>query len=231
MNASVGVVQEYPRQSRLGPIRVLSTIEERICNDVAGRLLVPGDTLSEELARALSASDSSVEDESEPSPHTLWYLLDDVARRFQVSWWCALRRVISARAGLLGQAVGPDFCLLLVGSSTATGAGRGTPRLRLLDCWWPKSIDNVAIKPVYPGLALERLGRESSGAVTELLANSKAWGGGEVAFPMELQRDVSDGVRDLPAQFRGWWKIWTRTPRPQIAIYGRIVLQQKKATA
>ena len=211
------VAGEFPKESRLGPIRVLSRVEERICNSVAGRLLVPEKELRRHVTRALS--------NSQPSPHLLWEILGGVARSFQVSRWCAFRRMSSIKPDDLVRAMGESFCFLLVGQSVSTGAGHGASRIRLLDYWWPGCIDGADVRPVYPGLEIGRLGGELARVVASLIANTKEIAG-EIVCPIDLKSEEGGQPKKLAAQLQGWWRTWTRTPPRQLAVYGVIGLRR-----
>jgi hypothetical protein len=219
------VVEQLPADERILAIRHLSTLEERLCNDVASRLLLPrphcdamiGDTLARH-------SDSE---------HVFWEVLQDVARHFQVSWWCALRRLARLRPLELSARVGGSFAFLLIGRSTAKGAQRSLARVRVLDYWWPTLIDGVRIRNVFPGIEIENLGVEAKQCLSALLdAGDSDEIAGPISFPIDIRQRVGrwrDGEL-VQGRFEGWWKRWACAPDKQVAVYGQVVADFGKNT-
>jgi len=57
----------------------------------------------------------------------------------------------------------------IIGLSDLTGAGRGTRKVRLLDYWWPRSMNDIAIRKVHSGLVIDALRPEFAESIRKLL--------------------------------------------------------------
>ena len=193
--------------NRLSVVRELSRIEERVCNSVASRVLMPRASLDPLIQRIIA--------DAEGSPHLLLRVVRSVSEVFEVSWWCALRRLCVARPGPLSEAVGPSFCLLLLRRSSATGKGRGKTTLRVLDYWWPREVGGFCIKPGYPGILVSRLGPEFAERVANLERNGDWWG--RVQWPMHLMSREGETVSSV---LQGFWRVWGPEGSGGALLYG-----------
>ena len=119
------IVRQADASERYGIARLISQTEERICNNVATRLLVPREQLEQVIQETIETRTGA--------EHILIDILANVSQRFQVSWWCASRRIAALKPVALAGALGASFCFLLLGQSIHTGAGRGRSALRVLD--------------------------------------------------------------------------------------------------
>jgi hypothetical protein len=212
------VTAAFPKETRLRTIRILSTVEERICNRAADRLLLPTGELTRYVSEVLFGSKAS--------PHLIWEVVGNVANKFCVSRRCALRRVVSAKPEDLRQALGESFCLLLLGRSSSTGRGQGASRIRLLDYWWPQSANGIDVVQVFPGLAIEHLGEDLARAVASMLGNTRA-NAGEISRMIEL-RSKHDTAKRIPSQFTGVWMKWMSAGYQQLVMFGVIGEDDKK---
>ena len=200
------VVEEAESGRRLATTRVLSGIEERICNGVAGRVLVPEECLAEALGEVVRVG---------RAPVTLEDFGAYVSRTFEVSWWAAVRRLIVTRPEPVVDALGRSYVFLLVGRSRHTGRGNGDRAWRVLDGWWPREIGGKRIVEGYPGLRVAHLGRDLEGFVDR-------------ASPGQ-SRELVCGLRLLSRRgelicgtLKGAWRFWGGEGEARVLVHGRI---------
>lgn len=195
--------------------RKLTTLEERVCNDVAGRLLVPEDALR-------GVIDTAVRSSTEPKSH-IWRVASTVSGTFGVSWWCAVRRSVMLMPPSLQEALGPSFAFLLFGTSSAKGGTSSATKPRVLDYHWPGRIGTVRIRPLFPGMALDNLGSEITSQVRKLLAGD-GWSSGEYSSGLVVH-DGSGAERRVV--IRGWWRGWAVGSERQVAVHGNLEIEQE----
>jgi hypothetical protein len=212
LRALSAATEAQPRELRLHALRLLSAQEERLCNKIAGQLLVPSEMLTLLAERFTNTA--------RPSEHHLWDFLTTIVKDFQVSRWCAFRQ-LSKTPHLIQRRLPPHYCLLVFGHSTSKGTMRGRSRLRIVDYWWPGGIDGLATRALFPGIAAANI----SPALEEYVAISIR---DRVANPdkMTIPRPVSESIQVQSAAkavqltLNGWSRWWSGGSRPQLAVYG-----------
>lgn len=152
-----------PVAERRPTSHVLGAIEERICNNAAGELLVPTGALTEFIGCNLCGGDNA-------SVPDVFRLVRDVQRRFQISFECAFVRIERLiRRKLVPSADGLTIMLIdwsnKKGSANRVATGKTRYSFRVASSIFPSSISNVRIKQPFPGLAVENLGSELSRCV------------------------------------------------------------------
>ena len=192
---------------RLGITRSISTIEERICNGVATRLLVPRRHLELVVREAIGTRGDT--------EHLLINLLSNVSRRFEVSWWCASRRIAALKPAALVAALGSSFCYILLGRSVQTGAGRGRSTLRVLDFWWPEDVAGEPIRPAFPGLRLSYLGETFEQRANALEGHDRIQE--EICWPIRLISKRREPVQGI---LRGFCRTWSLAVERRYLVYG-----------
>jgi len=195
-----------PPSRRLELARVLSTAEEQLCNRIANRLLLPDKALAKTTATVLSCA---LRDE-----FILWRLLETVARDFDVSFQCAFRSLSSRHAEVLSFAR-PDSVAFVVGTSEWTGAGKGDPRMRVIDSWWPMEFSESQLVRPYPGMDVIEFGSAFARFARRMAEGTSIEG--EVRLPMTLP--TKKGATE--ATLYGWWKAITIGHRRSL-VYGRL---------
>ena len=189
--------------------RSIPGIEEKICNNVATRLLVPREHLHRIIKDTIKRQTNA--------KHLLIDILRNVSQHFEVSWWCAIRRIAAVRPPELVAEWGPSYCCLLLGPSIHTGAGRGRLALRLLDFWWPQEIAGEPIKQAFPGLRLAHLGDDFAQRASMLDGNVGV--NTEISWPM---RFVSKERKPIDAILRGHCRTWSSTAEKRYLVYGTV---------
>ena len=205
------VVEASSGAERFKIARSVPGIEEKICNNIATRLLVPREHLDRAIRETMSTETNT--------RHLLVNILRNVSRRFEVSWWCAARRIAAVRTPELKAAWGPSYCYLLLGRSVHTGAGRGKSRLRVLDFWWPEEVAGEPIKPAFPGLGLSHLGEEFAERASSLEETRQMETETKICWPMRL---VSKERRAVEAVLRGYCRRWNLTVEGRYLVYGEV---------
>ena len=142
-------------------------------------------------------------------------LVARVSEVYQVSWWCAVRRLSASKACGVSEALGRSYLLLLVGRSGQTGRGRGQVALRVLDCWWPSEVDGLRVKAGYPGLRVAHLGREFE----EVVCNMAGTRRGELVCQIRL---LSKEGEEVKMALRGFLQQWGSGVDGRIVVYGSV---------
>lgn len=204
------IVRQAHPTGRYRIARAVSQMEERICNSVATRLLVPREQLERVVEDAIERHTST--------EHLLIDTLTNASKRFQVSWWCAIRRITAVRPVALASAWGSSFCFVLLGESVHTGAGRGRSALRVLDFWWPQEIGGEPVKPAFPGLRVSHLGDEFAARASTLGRRGE---GSRQAICWPI-RFISKDRRPMEAVFRGYCRTWSVTVEKRYLLYGTV---------
>ena len=140
-----------PGSARARELRRLGFNEERLCDRVAGRILVPEDLLSAILTPQFRAV-------SEGQPFDFGRMVKALSDHFAVSGECMLVQV--QRALDRGKVTAPEgFCAFLIRESETMGSGlRASRKLRVRSAIVPKRIADTDIVQVFPGLGLDNLG-------------------------------------------------------------------------
>ena len=207
------IVRQADGSERYGIARLISQTEERICNNVATRLLVPREPLEEAIQETIATRTRG--------GHLLIDILANVSQRFQVSWWCASRRIAALKPVALAGAWGSSFCFLLLGESVRTGAGRGRSALRVLDFWWPEEVGGSLVKQAFPGLRVSHLGAEFAERAGALRGRGRGRVNEEICWPMRL---VSKTRKPIRAILRGFCRTWSVTVERRYLLYGTVSL-------
>ncbi len=189
------------KSARFGVLSRLELNEERLCDRVAGRLLIPDDVLADYIEHRLSypASDRTFDLHKE---------LILGARMFQVSEDCLL--VEMQRAVERGKLEFPaNLCVLLIRPAHRLARSQIGPRkLRIRTAIMPPIIGNTGLKRVYPGLGAENLGKRFCAWISEIEA-CVAKNSGEASLPVLLRTDEAGG-KDQEFKLNGWWKLTRR---------------------
>lgn len=212
------VADEYDGVDRMAAIRQMSALEETICSDAASRILLP-DAI---VVPAIGHFEPSDDEGDDPGDiERVWRLIGYVADRFNVSWWCALRRMAKLRQSDMLPSIGDDFCFLLIGASAEKGsAGRGRLQLRVMDYSWPSNLCEAKVKPLFPGFPCAKLGEELAARLNECFESGASRAGHlSCSIMVKLSDKGSESIRSF--HLEGRWKLWTNKPGRQVAVYGR----------
>lgn len=102
------------------------------------------------------------------------------------------------------------------------GNSRALHRLRVRDYLWPEKIDGIAIRPLFPGIGADKLGKEI------VALGERCIGGGatvmkNVLVPIELRKEAKgNNAPIIRGMLRGWWKEMDVGMDKQMAIYGKV---------
>jgi hypothetical protein len=138
------VVSRLSGAARIRSLRTLTMLEERLCNDVAARLLIP-DTL---LARVVEAAACKCGQSS------LTDIVLSVTRTFHVTNHCAMVRLEKAvRRGVLHTADG--LCVFLLGYRPEHG--RVIRKPAVMTSIIPKLLAGRKVRGAFPGADFEKV--------------------------------------------------------------------------
>lgn len=193
----------------------LSIVEERICNEVAARVLVPDNQLHDLVGEWRKSCDGC---------DSVFGLIRRVADEFQVSWSCALRRLSVTATEAIQESLGADFCFLLVAESAQKGALQARRELRILDAIWPQSLNGCEVRPLFPGIAAKNLGTEFDVFLRSKFDSDGQSTRGDLTLRLETRmKPRGHGQFAMNAvALKGSWRQWTQVPQNRLAICGQI---------
>ena len=208
-----------PDKSNIQAVRSLTTHEERLCNRVAGRLLVPEDLLIQETEQRIgNLRERGIID--------IDRLVRQLSDAFAVSGECVLVQLQRAiQAGTIS--FGPEFCMFWVGESSTSGSGQQTSRKRrALISVLPDTVGTLQIGRIFPGLSTENFGVEFDSFVRSIFDKLGQIRSGEVRTTLLLRpRDRDRSTRPREFELRGWWRIrggvGSEKP-PRMLMWGRL---------
>ena len=209
--------------------KTLTDIEERICNRLAGDILLPSDELLSRLRHLEICPAWAAEAD-------LGEILSAVSRDFLVSRECAfvrLERVVREKA----IATGPGLVALRLswsgrkGQSGPGSSGRSRSAIRVTSSVWPDTVSGLEIRGLYPGIAAANLGDDLLNfAQSKLAADISEGPNGTVDLQVSLHpRGGADLARHLKARLRGRWTS-SHGPQnfriPSLFIWGRLEITE-----
>jgi hypothetical protein len=200
------------RSARFGVLSRLELGEERLCDRVAGRLLIPEDVLTDFMRHRLSR-------EGLERTFDLYKELAAGAKMFQVSLDCLL--VAIQRAVEAGKFELPaNLCAFLVRPSDRMARTQIAPRkLRIRTSLLPARIGDSSLKRIHPGLGAENLGTAFSSWISGIqLCLTKNSGGARLPIILHTDNEAS---KDQEFTLNAWWKLSRRkTCTEGILIWG-----------
>jgi hypothetical protein len=194
------VVDDSADDDKLRVMRTVSTLEERICNGVARRVLLPEMWLRELVTDLCISYGSGAAGE----------IVTAVARGFDVSWPLAFRSVAAighdSSLGLDQQLFG-----LLVGYSRKTGSGLGPEILRVTDFLWPNANIVQGARRPFVGMALSEFGRDLVRQVEGANMETAGTGSIDARIVMRHQERKNNATREWRLRLIGEWKRWGKS--------------------
>jgi hypothetical protein len=168
-------------------------VEERLCNAIAGRILIPEYDLSRRIA-GIGRNNSQLV--------RFGHQVNELSELYGVS-----REVILVQLQRLWsniESVSDDTCCFFyLKHSNASGASRRKAMaIRVAIAWLPKYIEGTALSPIFPGLAAENLGKDFSRITTEQM-ESQTSSHGVFACNLPL---LSQDKQALSTVFDGYYE-------------------------
>ena len=191
--------------------RVLSDLEESLCNSIAARVLIPGDKLAELCAtRAGFTSDTQ---------GLFCTGVTTVARLFAVTRKCflvRLRKAIDKEEIHLGG----SFCALLCGISNEKGPSRSHRRMRVTVPIVPSRLGGYQLPRKFNGISVRTFGEPLHDLCAKALTGGPA--NGRVEVPLRLRRVVENKQE---SDFNAWMTgNWRRLKSGEVLVWGRLRL-------
>ena len=190
---------DLPVAQKIRHRRLLNGIEERLCNQIARRVLIPDSLLLEhcDLHEWFNRKEG------------LYRSLSRAAAEFGVSRECLIVRIGSAiRRGVM--IVEDSKCLIVVAKTRGPITQRGDETLRINACFFPRKLNERIVNAPFPGFELRRFG-----VVAEEFFESgftrRTPSAGEMDVPLALtsHKRNADAVA---THLRGWWKSHGNNP-------------------
>jgi hypothetical protein len=198
-------VERKQPAAKLNDLLRLSKNEERLCNRVAGRLLVPDELLADHLGEASRGCEHDI-------VAAFYKVVDRAAARFAVTFDCMfvqLQRAFDRRIITL-----PDgFCAILVGETSKIGSDHladRRPRVRV--ALLPKILGKSRLEALFPGLATDKLGDDVRALVSKVAAGEDTCGNVDCSL---LLRTSERKYSELTPRLRGWWHLIGGKKRPE----------------
>jgi len=177
---------------RIRSRRYLNWLEERTCNRIAARVLIPQQLIEEfELVDALVEEDTN-----------FYGRLSEMARRFGVSRECLLVR-IQDELSVKGKAKPRCINIVMVVSySKGLQSTRShfVPRIKVVSA--PKIIEGHKLKRLYPGMEISKLGEEAYDLLASLLDQRRRESEKEIDVPLPSATANAHGPPRLKGRAR-----------------------------
>jgi len=196
---------EHDPNIRLRCLKALQDLEESICDDVAGEVLVPANLLVGVIG------DSLVGGQTTAVPN-VYELLRQISKYFNVSYDCALVRVERAiRRNVVS--CHQDLCILFVewsdrkGSSSASSSRRSRLDIRARVAVFPMAPGGLRVRRPFPGIAVENFGAEVRQLVDSVLRDrrpNQRTGGLDLAVRLQAFRPRDRSI-EHQGRLRGYW--------------------------
>ncbi len=203
------VVSKLSGATRVRSLRTLTMLEERLCNDVAARLLMPDMLLTRVVETAASDSGQS----------SLSDIVLSVSRTFHVTNQCAMVRLEKAvRRGVLHPADG--LCVFLLGWRPEHGRLNRKPSV--LTSIIPRLLDGSKVRGSFPGADFKTFGGDLERLAYEFL-NARE-GVIESSITLHVGGGHSQWV-PIRKDFSGKWDTITRRglgDGGSVLVWGRI---------
>jgi hypothetical protein len=195
-------------------IRRLKTVEEQLCDRIAGRLLVPPDRLKAHLEKRFATGGTIDFADT----------VEQLADKFAVSRECMLVQIQRAlRKGVLSSP--GEFCALLIRESRRKGTGSiGYKKLRVEVSIMPPQIQDGEASPWFPGIAVEELGKEFLEFVQSVQSNPDRMSG-DIRLQVKILKKAVSRDEERKAFLDGWWRSSGRKTRyssAPILIWGKL---------
>ena len=176
--------------------RVLTGLEESLCNTIAGKVLIPGDKLAQICERYSGFS-------TDTNAH-FCAAVTSAARLFAVTRKCFLVRL---RKGIEHNEItlGKSFCALLCGISSEQGSSHSRLRMRVSVPIIPSSLGSYRLVRKFNGIAVEKFGEALFSLCSEIL-KTEPRSHGNVQVPLQLRAfDDNKNEHDLGMWMEGHW--------------------------
>jgi hypothetical protein len=183
---------------RVKAMRVLTALEEGVCNSAAAKVLIPEEVFLQRIGARLPSNNL-------PSDESFFRRVDLLSQDLLVSRESLIRRCrMAIQQGVLE--IEDNFCILLFRVSDRTSGGRSH--------WKPRV--SIAITPgafsqgrphLVSGMEIERLGTPALRFVTALLRDPSWRPYGTLELPVTTARSIF-GRTSIPltASIKGWWQ-------------------------
>ena len=195
-------------------IRRLKTVEEQLCDRIAGRLLVPLDHLKGHLEKRFATGGSIDFADT----------IEQLADKFIVTRECMLVQIQRAlRKNVLSSP--EEFCAFLIRESRTKGTGSiGYKKLRIEVSIMPSRIQDDDVSPWFPGIAVEELGKEFLEFV-QSIQGSPDRVSGDIHLPLKILKKTASKNEERKAFLNGWWRSSNRKTHHSsapILIWGKL---------
>jgi hypothetical protein len=198
-------VERKPSAAKLNDQLRLSKNEERFCNRVAGRLLVPDELLTEHWVPLLRG-------EAQTLVAAFYKRVDDAAARFVVTFDCMIVQLQRAHTRHLIEFPN-DFCAMLIGESSKVGNDHlASRKSRVRVAVLPISIEGFRVRPFFPGLAVDKLGDGIHKLISRINENGQT--SGYVDCSLTVRTDEKK-YSVLHPRLRGWWHLVGHKNKPE----------------
>lgn len=199
------VISNLGGAARIRALRSLTMFEERLCNDVAARLLIPDEMLKQML-------EPLVHSQFQPS---LADVIVNIASTFHVTRQCAIVRLQKAiRRGIVHMVDGFCAFLLVCGSE----AGFGGPKPIVKTSIFPRLLEGKKVQSVFPGGDIGRFGGDLCVTAKGFIEHR------EGVFESSITVHMEDSLRNLVPIQRTLSGSWTTIGRKGFSEGGSVLL-------
>jgi hypothetical protein len=177
----------------------LHRLEEKLCNEIAYRVLVPSGYIHEALSKTQYLNEAGLWQAALPD------LIGSVANACQVSLEVSLLRILKAGRAKELHLPG-SFILLIIELSPERPNGLKKVSLAFA----PSSLDTTKIKSIYPGITPYHLGLAFNEFCSEVLTVNSVKDSSTINIPVKLVSRQKKGAKDryIEAELDGYWRIF-----------------------
>ncbi len=194
--------------------RVLTRLEESLCNTIAGKVLIPSDKLAEVCTQYRGFST-----DTEP---LFCAALTSAARLFAVTRKCFMVRLRKAiEQGEVS--VGENFCALLCGISSEQGSSRSQLRMRVSVPIIPSRLGNYQLVRKFNGMAVENFG-EALFIFCSHALKPETRSSGTLQVPLQL-RAIGENRSEFDVGVRMEGN-WNKLSSGEVLVWGRLQLDE-----
>jgi Zn-dependent peptidase ImmA (M78 family) len=203
------VSEKLAGAERVRAQRILYRLEEDLCDQIAGDLLVPQEplleALSEEIARPAAASQFAVR-------------LDTLSKVFAVSRECVL---VQLKRALAKSAIETALCAMVCEISSMRGEVRSIPIGRARIPMFPRTLAGSSISAKHSGLALRSLGEALEDFFRSIATSGSTTSRDKrIRVPLRLETIGSESRKtETSCVLDGWW---SRLDSKRVLIWGEL---------
>ncbi len=195
-------LQQINPAQRFRAQRILTTLEESLCNRIARRVLVPDDL----FLGAIQNGELGTRAISPEKMKSVPQLIRGLAQVFAVSSECIIVKL--QKAASTGLISFPEaFCLLLIGESNMKGnSDRSRWDIRVKTAILPERLGGLRLQPMFIGMSVQNLGEEAAHLLHRVLKEPDVSPRGKLRFPLLLKSSTAEcGTEYISAELYGFW--------------------------